>query len=96
MSRKRKQYNPSFKAKVALAAVKGDRTASELAGQFQVHPSQIAEWKRQLLSGAEDLFGRDRKRECQDQEALAGDLYQQIGRLQMELEWLKKKSARLG
>ena len=93
MSRKRRQHSAALKAKVALAAVKGDRTASELAGKFQVHPTQVSQWKRQLLEGAEELFGRDRGREAQEQAALVADLYERIGRLQMELEWVKKKAA---
>ena len=95
MSRKRKQHGSGLKAKVALAAVRGDRTTSELAAKFQVHPTQVSQWKRALVEGAEDLFGRDRGREAQEQEALVADLYEQIGRLRMELEWLKKKAAQL-
>lgn len=93
MSRKRKQHSTGWKAKVALAAVKGDRTASELAAKFQVHPTQVSQWKRELIEGAEQVFGRDRDRESREQEALVADLYEQIGRLQMELEWMKKKAA---
>jgi transposase-like protein len=92
MSRKRKQHSTGWKAKVALAAVKGDRTASELAAKFQVHPTQVSQWKRELIEGAEQVFGRDRDRESREQEALVADLYEQIGRLQMELEWMKKKA----
>jgi transposase-like protein len=75
MAGKRKVHTPPFKAKVALAALKGDRTVNELAGQFDVHSTLIHAWKKQLLVGAE--------------------LFEQIGRLKMELEWLKKKSAAL-
>ncbi len=92
MSRKRKQHSAQWKAKVALAAVKGDRTTSELAAKFQVHPTLVSQWKRQLVDGAEQVFGRDQQREFREQEALVADLYEQIGRLQMELAWLKKKS----
>ena len=93
MSRKRKQHSAEWKAKVALAAVKGDRTTSELAAKFQVHPTLVSQWKRQLVEGAEQVFGRDREREHREQEALVADLYEQIGRLQMELGWVKKKAA---
>jgi len=93
MSKKRKQHSAGWKAKVALAAVKGDRTTSELAAKFQVHPTQVSQWKRELVKGAEQVFGRDREREYREQEALVADLYEQIGRLQMELGWMKKKAA---
>jgi transposase-like protein len=93
MSKKRKQHSAGWKAKVALAAMKGDRTTSELAAKFQVHPTQVSQWKRELVEGAEQVFGRDRDRESREQEALVADLYEQIGRLQMELEWMKKKAA---
>jgi len=78
---------------VALAAVKGDRTTSELAAKFEVHPTQVTQWKRQLLEGAAEIFSRDRPAESEEQEALVTELYEQIGRLQMELGWVKKKAA---
>ena len=93
MSKKRKQHSPVLKAKVALAALKGDRTTAELAGQFQVHPTQVSQWKRELLEGAEELFGRDRRHEAEERKHLIDELYQEIGRLQMESAWLKKKAA---
>ena len=95
MGTKRRRIEAALKAKAALAAVRGDRTASELASQFGVHPTQIGQWKRQLLGGATELFSDDRRREVQDQGALIAELYEQIGRLQMEAAWLKKKVARL-
>ena len=95
MGAKRKRIEAGLKAKVALAAVRGDRTTSQLVSQFGVHPTQIGQWKRRLLDGAVELFSDDRRRESQDQETLVAELYEQIGRLQMELAWLKKKSARL-
>jgi transposase-like protein len=95
MGVKRRRIEASVKAKAALAAIRGDRTTSELASQFKVHPTQIGHWKRRLLEGAGDLFSVDRRREVQEQEALIADLYEQIGRLQMELAWLKKKLAQL-
>jgi transposase len=94
MSRKRAQHSAAFKAKVALAALKETRTVSELAGQFGVHPTQVHKWKRQMLQGAETLFvGPGLGVKQQDDEAELGQLYEQIGRLKMELEWLKKKAA---
>ena len=95
MGAKRRRIEAALKAKAALAAVRGDRTTSELASQFGVHPTQIGQWKRQLLDGATELFSDDRRREAQNQDALVAELYEQIGRLQMEAAWLKKKVARL-
>ena len=97
MARKRMVRGPAFKAKVALAAARGDKTLSELASKFEVHPTQISEWKKQLLDGAADIFqnGRKGKRKRPDHEAEEQDLYEQIGRLKMEVEWLKKKAAEL-
>ena len=92
MSRKRAQHSAAFKAKVALAALKETRTVSELAGQFSVHPTQVHKWKRQMLQGAETLFLGPGVKQQDDQTEL-GELYEQIGRLKMELEWLKKKAA---
>lgn len=97
MKGKRKIYEPSFKAKVALAAVKGDRTVSELSSQFVVHSTLIHGWKKQLLEGVETLFtGGCRMDKAQAQtEAQTAELFEQIGRLKMELEWLKKKAGGL-
>jgi len=95
MGARRRRIEAGVKAKVALAAVRGDRTSSELVSQFGVHSTQIGQWKRRLLDGAVDLFSDNRQRESQDQAALVGELYEQIGRLQMEAAWLKKKVARL-
>ena len=91
MSRKRQLHQPAFKAKVAVAALKERQTVSELASQFSVHPTQIHQWKRQLLDGAETLFtsGEPGRRRAADEPDPA-ELYEQIGRLKMELEWLKK------
>jgi transposase-like protein len=93
MGAKRKRIEASLKAKVALAAVREDCTASQLASKFGVHATQIGYWKRRLVERAAELFSDDRQKESQDQEALIADLYEQIGRLQMEQAWLKKKSA---
>src|ERR1700722_2843927 len=98
MKGKRKIHEASFKAKVALAAVKGDRTVSELASQFVVHSTLIHGWKKQLLDGVESLFaagGRVDKGKAQAETQLA-ELFEQIDRLKMELEWLKKKAGSLG
>jgi transposase-like protein len=95
MSRKRRVFSPSFKAKVALAAISGDKTTAELASKFAVHTSQVTAWKKQLLEQAADLF-QDGRRKAQDAVVQEEELYAQIGRLKMEIEWLKKKSDELG
>ena len=90
MAGKRKQHSAAFKAQVALAALKGDKTVNELASQHGVHPTLIHAWKKQLLAGAQDLFSNGSKAAAADHEALQAQLYEQIGRLQMELDWVKK------
>ena len=95
MTGKRKRHSAAFKAKVALEAVKQTRTVAELAKVFQVHPVQISQWKKQLLDGAESLF-RDGRREREEDQATQAELYERIGRLNMEVEWLKKSVARCG
>ena len=95
MAGKRKSHSAAFKAQVALAALKGDKTVNELASQHAVHPTLIHAWKKQLLGGAEDVFGSGPKAAAIDHEALQAQLYEQIGRLKMELDWVKKKSASL-
>jgi transposase-like protein len=91
MAGKRKQHSAAFKAQVALAALKGDRTVNELAAQYAVHPTLIHGWKKQLLTQAETLFANGNKVATVDTEAEKTELFEQIGRLKMELEWLKKK-----
>jgi len=95
MTRKRRVFGAAFKARIALAAVRGDRTTAQLASQFSVHASQVTVWKKQLLSQAAGLFEDGRRRGDEDDLAQAEELYEQIGRLKMEVEWLKKKSAQL-
>lgn len=92
MGRTRKQHSEEFKAKVALEAVRGVRTLSELASRHQVHPTQIAQWKKQLLENAPACFERGRSGGGVDAEALTAPLYQEIGRLKMEVDFLQKKS----
>jgi putative transposase len=94
MAGKRKSHPPAFKAQVALAAVKNDRTVSQLASQFGIHATLVHSWKRQLLQGVEQLFaGGGSSAATKDAQAQEAQLYEQIGRLKMELEWLKKKVA---
>jgi len=96
MSRKRRVFTPAFKAKVALAAARGDKSTAQLASQFGVHANQVAAWKKQLLDGVEDLFVDGRRRKADEASADEQELYEQIGRLKMEVEWLKKKGSQLG
>jgi transposase-like protein len=91
MAGKRKKHTAAFKAQVALAAVKGDKTVNELASQFAIHPTLIHAWKKQLLAGAEDVFANGAKAPAVDTVVVQAELFEQIGRLKMELEWLKKK-----
>ena len=93
MAGQRKKHTAAFKAQVALATLKGDKTVNELASQHAVHPTLIHAWKKQLLAGAEGLFAAGAKTPAADTEAVQAELYEQIGRLKMELEWLKKKVA---
>jgi transposase-like protein len=88
---KGKRHSAQFKFKVALEAAKGTRTLNELAGEYGLHPSQISEWKQQLLTEGPSVFNTHTTRQQREQEALKAELYEQIGRLKMELEWLKKK-----
>ena len=94
---KRKSHSVSFKAKVAIAAIREQETVAQLSSRYSVHSSQIHLWKRHLLEGAEGLFGTvGRPRKGASDEVSVDELYEQIGRLKMELEWLKKKAERVG
>lgn len=92
MARQRKQYTGAFKAKLALEAIKGQRTIQELATAHGVHPNQITTWKKQLLASAEDIFSGAHERRAVADEQEKDELYRQVGKLQVELEWLQKKS----
>jgi transposase-like protein len=96
MKRTRRVFGGEFRAKVALAAVREDQTLSQLALHFKVHANQVSAWRKELLDRAAELFedGRKRKAAAEEQESVE-ELYAQIGRLQMQVEWLKKKSAQL-
>ena len=96
MAGRRKSHTAAFKAQVALAALKGDRTVNELAGPFGVHPTLIHTWKKHLLQGAAAIFASGSKADTNDTEARQAELYEQIGRLKMELEWVPKKAAAFG
>ena len=88
----RKQHSAQFKAKVVIEAIRGVRPVNELVARFGVHPVQIAHWKKQAVEGLPGMFTSRRGSNGKGEEALQEELYGQIGRLKMELEWLKKKS----
>ena len=89
MRQVRKIHSPSFKAKVALATLRGDQTVAELASQFQVHPSRIHAWKRVLVEGGQELFQDGRNQEKAN-EVLIAQLYQQIGQLTVERDFCRR------
>ena len=93
---RKKRHAAGFKARVALEAAKQTKTLAELSQTFQVHSVRISQWKKQLLDGIESLFSDGRRRERDESRAIQAELYEQIGRLNMEVEWLKKKAARRG
>ena len=92
--RPRRRHSSAFKAQVALEALKGQKTLNELASEFGVHPVQIAQWKRQLLDASAGVFesGASSRRE-RDQEQLVEQLYQEIGQVEVEVDWLRKKGS---
>ena len=98
MARKRRSFSPTFKAKVALEAIRGAKTISEIAQRHKLHATQINLWKKQLLDGAEDVFldGKSKSSTKHSDEPESSELYEQIGRLKVQLEWLKKKVAQDG
>jgi len=95
MGRKRRKFTASFKARVAMDAARGDATLAELASRHGVYPNQVSAWKKQLLESVSELFEEGRGRPSADESAEASTLYEQIGRLKVELDWLKKTSARI-
>lgn len=92
MSKKRTIHAPEFKAKVSLEAIRGLKTTSELASRYQVHPVQISTWKKQAIESLPESFKRGKAaKQPLTEQALTAPLYEEIGRLKMELDWLKKK-----
>lgn len=91
MPKQRKRYSAEFKARVALEVVKAHRSLSELSSEYEVHPNQLLQWKRQLLENLPSLFSDKRHKAEKEQEANEAELYQQIGQLKVELDWMKKK-----
>ena len=96
MPRKRRLFDGAFKAKVALDAIRGLKTVSELAAFHKVHPTQITLWKKQLMEGAETVFESGSLKKAATEEPSSAELYEQIGRLKIELDWIKKKVAENG
>ena len=93
MTKKRKKHSDQFKFKVALAAVKEQKTLNEIASSNNIHPNQVSTWKKKLLVEGLTVFGQQTAKKLQEQTAREAELFEQIGRLKMELEWLKKKAA---
>lgn len=93
MIQKRKQYSQQFKFKVALEAARGVKTVNQIASENSLHPNQVSQWKKQLLAEGPTLFNGQPGRPQPQPAAQEAELYEQIGRLKMELEWLKKKAA---
>lgn len=91
MSRIRKRFSKEFKAKVALEAIKGLKTSAELSSEYAVHPTQIAQWKKELREGLPELFTGKKSAQEKDKDRLIDELYKHIGQLQVEIGWLKKK-----
>lgn len=94
----RRKISPLLKAKVALEAIKGLRSINEIASEYEVHPNQVSQWKKQFQDNAENLFSKTDKKSKEDRtsDEMNEKLYAKIGKLEMELEFLKKKSKELG
>ena len=90
MGKIRKKYEAALKARIALEAVKGEKTIREISSEYGVHPNQIMKWKQQLLKELPSIFSEDRAKEERGKEDLEAELYRQIGQLKVEVEWLKK------
>ncbi len=95
MPKHRKNYSSDLKARVALEAIKGHKTANEIAAEYAVHPTQIAQWKKQALDGLPSLFSTGASQQQKSEEELIATLYQQIGQLKVQVDWLEKKSRTL-
>ena len=96
MGKTRKNYSSAFKAKVALEAVKKEKTIAQLSSEYGVHANQINQWRKRLLEELPNIFSKNRQKKEKDNEDLQDELYRQIGQLKVELDWVKKKSKQLG
>ena len=95
MEKQRKRYKAELKAQIALEAIKGQHSINEIASSYGVHPNQVSKWKKQAQEGMVDVFSDRRMKAEQSDERLRSQLYEQIGQLKVELDWLKKKSGHL-
>lgn len=91
MAQKRRSYSAAFKLKVVLEVLKGEKTAAQLAGELGVHPLVLSTWKKHFLQEGGQIFERSKKSTSNDEQKEKAELFEQIGRLKMEVEWLKKK-----
>jgi transposase-like protein len=97
MKSKRRRHDPEFKARVAIEALKNIKTASEIAKEFEIHPAQVSDWKKQMLDGVSELFGAGKKKSTEEElEAQKDKLHAKIGQQAVEIDFLKKKSKQLG
>jgi len=92
MSQKRNKYSKGLKAKVVLEVLKGQKTSAEIASLYKVHPNQISKWKKKVLAALPEVFSLKPENADRQKDELIAELYQQIGQLKVELDWLKKKS----
>ena len=92
LAKPRKQFSPAFKAKVALEAIKGEKTSTEIGRMFSIHPNLVGIWKRQALEGLPEVFANSRQQRRVEDDVEKDELYRKIGQLKVELDWVKKKS----
>ena len=91
-ARRRRNFSAEMKSRIALEAIKGQKTIQEIASHYGVHPNQVTNWKKQATEGMPTVFADRRSKPDNSEEVQKAELYEQIGRLQMELDWLKKRS----